>query len=214
MQKQSIRKKYLSQMPTKTQVETNEKPKLIKKTQLTKTTILNPNRLNNMNMNQNIIVRESTNEGLNNNIKNQAKNINSKQKDNKAEFLLKTILKAFYLSIWKRKVSAMKYFSRAYNPRRINFKKLITQISLALKQHKFDYFNEICANMDSLPMPKNIKHDINYGTIRIINREVLNKKNTNKMKISEENKNENEINDNKSDLSESNKKIEEEKKEF
>ena len=194
MQYQSIRKKYQSQIESKTQTQSqtqaSQKPKLIKKTQLTRTTLSNPNKLNNMN--QNIIFQESTNEELTYSTNKKTKNLNN-PKENKAEFLLKTIFKAFYLSTWKRKISAMKYFSRAYNPRRINFKKLITQISLALKQHKFGYFNEIYSNMDSLPMPKNIKHDIYFGTIRIVNKEVLKKKNSDKMTMLENNKNENKV---------------------
>ena len=211
MQYQSIRKKYQSQIESKTQTQSqtqaSQKPKLIKKTQLTRTTLSNPNKLNNMN--QNIIFQESTNEELTYSTNKKTKNLN-KPKENKAEFLLKTIFKAFYLSTWKRKISAMKYFSRAYNPRRINFKKLITQISLALKQHKFGYFNEIYSNMDSLPMPKNIKHDIYFGTIRIVNKEVLKKKNPDKMTMLENNKNENKVEGNKTEKIETKKTMNEE----
>ena len=42
-------------------------------------------------------------------------NININQKDNNASFLLKLILKAFYLTVWKKKVKALKYFSRKKN---------------------------------------------------------------------------------------------------
>ena len=145
-------------------VEQNQ-PKQIKKSQLKKT-IIKLNQFNDVNQNT-----ETQNDIKNENLK-----IKSNKKDNRSEYLIKLILKAFYLSNWKKKVKSMKYASRAYNPRRINFKKLITEISLVIKQHKFDYFNEIVGNMDILPMPKNIKHDVNFGTIRIVNKE-FNKKN-------------------------------------
>ena len=168
-------------------IEQNQ-PKQMKKSQLKKTIIS----LNKFNVNQDT---ETQNDINNAKIKSE-KNMKPNVKDNRSEYLLKLIIKAFYLSNWKKKVKAMKYASRAYNPRRINFKKLITQISLAIKQHKFDYFNEIVENMDSMPMPKNIKHDINFGTIRIVNKEFKNnklindKKNTNeKVDISKEEKN-------------------------
>ena len=103
------------------------------------------------------------------------------QKENNASFLIKIIIKKYYLSIWKRKVKALKYYSRAYNPKRTNFKKLINQISSAIKQHKFEYFNEIVENMSSLPVPENVKHNVNYGSIRIIDKDILSKKYTDKI---------------------------------
>ena len=51
------------------------------------------------------------------------------QKDNKASFLLKLIIKSFYLSLWKKQVKKLKYYSRVYNPKRANFKKLINKLS-------------------------------------------------------------------------------------
>ena len=138
-----------------TTLQGQQKPKLTKKT-LLKKTILSPS----INGNENIEPIEDINPKKNYYLKDDKTKIIKKKKINKAEFLIKTIMKAFYLSIWKKKVKSLRYYTRRPNPNRVKFKNLITQISSAIKQHKFDYFNEICENMDSLPMPKNIKHDI------------------------------------------------------
>ena len=103
-------------------------------------------------------------------------NTNLNQKDNTASFLLKLILKGFYLSLWKKKIKALKYYSRKTNKQRMNFKKLINEISLVINQQKYNYLNEIIEKIDKLPLPKNIKHDKNFGTIKIVNKDILNKK--------------------------------------
>ena len=92
---------------------------------------------------------------------------------NLSQFLLQTILKAYFLSQWKRKTKALKYYSRNYNPQRINFKKLISQISKTIKQHKYEYMKKLFENMGNLPMPNGVIHDANYGTIKIVNKETL-----------------------------------------
>ena len=48
---------------------------------------------------------------------------------NLSQFLLQTILKVYFLGLWKRKTKTLKDYSRNYNPRRMNFKRLISQIS-------------------------------------------------------------------------------------
>ena len=153
--------------------ESSQKPKLMKKSQLKKTILIpNANTLNENTSPRQVLtneVKEST--------RKEKIYLKPNQKDNKAEFLLKTIIKAFFLSKWKKKINSMKYYSRSYNPKRANFKLLLNEISLVIKQHKCEYFNEIYQNMNSLPMPKNIKHDFNYGKLRIVNKEVLAKKN-------------------------------------
>ena len=172
-----IRKNY------QTSIQNNQNPKLIKKSQLKKTILIS----NTYNINENRIAGENINNEVKESTKKEKAYIKSK-KDNKAEFLIKTIIKAFYLSIWKKKVNSMKYYSRSYNPRRLNFKKLINEISLVVKQKKFEYFNEIYQKMKRLPLPSNIKHDINFGKIRIVNKEVLAKKNvTEKISQNKEN---------------------------
>ena len=156
---------------------------IINKTKLGKKTFLNKNR--NLIRGANIIKPiDKLEDDIDNEkeelivIKNNIKNEDITQKENSSTFLLKTILKAYFLSIWKKKIKAMKYLTRGYNKQRTNFRKFINSISSVIKQHKFDYFNEICENMDSLPMPKNISHDYYFGTIRIVNKEILAKKYT------------------------------------
>ena len=130
-----------------------EKGKIIKKTKLGKKTLLGNKT---QEIKEQIIVVGN--------------NINKEQKENKASFLLKLIIKAYYLSIWKRKIKALKYYSRKTNNQRMNFKKLINEISQVINQCKSKYFNEIYQKIDKLPIPKNIKHDQNFGTLKIVNK--------------------------------------------
>ena len=178
-------------------IQIESKPKLIKKTQLGKKRLLNSNK---------IIIREDNDIDVNippeNDIKEEViiikkdvTHINRNQKDNNASFLIKTVLKAFYLSVWKRKVKSLKYYTRSYNPQRVNLRKLIKQISSVIKQHKFDYFNEMCSNMDNLPMPNHVIHDVNFGKIRIIDKQILSQKYTDKITILAENNYYKKIND-------------------
>ena len=110
-------------------------------------------------------------------------------KENSASFLLKLIIKAYYLSTWKKKIKALKYYSRKTNKQRMNFKKLISEISQVINQCKSKYFDEIYNKIDKLPVPQNVKHDKNYGTLYIVNKDVLNKKNlgNNKANVSNNN---------------------------
>ena len=161
----------------------DQRPKLIKKTQLGKRTILSSNK-NKIKIDENNRLKNYEQEGEDNDEENKeeviiikdATPLNKKEKDNSSDFLIKTILKTYYLSIWKKKIKSLKYYSRGSNKQRSNFKKMINQISSAIKQHKYEYFNEIYEKMKNLPTPKDVKHDVNFGTIRIINKEVLFKK--------------------------------------
>ena len=110
-------------------------------------------------------------------------------KENSASFLLKLIIKAYYLSTWKKKIKALKYYSRKTNKQRMYFKKLISEISQVINQCKSKYFDEIYNKIDKLPVPQNVKHDKNYGTLYIVNKDVLNKKNlgNNKANVSNNN---------------------------
>ena len=97
-------------------IQIESKPKLIKKTQLGKKRFLNSNKMiirgnNDIDVNmppENDIKEEVII------IKNDVTHINRNQKDNNASFLIKTILKAFYLSVWKNKVKSLKYFTRNF----------------------------------------------------------------------------------------------------
>ena len=171
------------------ELSSDQRPKIIKKTQLGKRTVLSSNKnklkIDENNRLQNLELKSEDNDEDNKEeviiIKDETTLRNKNQKDNSSDFLIKTILKSYYLSIWKKKIKSLKYYTRGSNKQRSNFKKLINQISSAIKQHKYEYFNEIYENMKKLPTPRNVKHDPNFGTIRIINKEVLFRKYTDKI---------------------------------
>ena len=180
------------------EIPSPKQAKLLSKTKLGKKTVLNPNKKeikeeNNIINQEDEVEKDAVNKEIII-IKNDIPNING-QKENKATFLIKTIIKAFYLSTWKKKIKSMKYLSRGYNPKRLNFRKFINSISSAIKQHKYEYLNEILLNMDNLPMPNNVEHDYNYGTLRIVDREILSKKCSDKILIWAENNYSNKIKD-------------------
>ena len=72
---------------------------LIKKTQLGKKRFLGKPKKEPKEIKEEIIIIDNST------------NINKNQKENNASFLLKLIIKAFYLSIWKNKVKSLRYFS-------------------------------------------------------------------------------------------------------
>ena len=167
--------------------EIQEEPKLLnKKTKLGKKTILGGKKK--LIPEQDDIIEKECNQPENE-IENEeiiiakfgAENKITSQIENSSTFLLKLILKAFYLSTWKRKIKSMKYLSRGYNPQRIKFKKLINSISSAIMQHKSDYYQQIYENMNSFTIPENIQHDKNFGTLRIVNKKILSEKRNNRI---------------------------------
>jgi len=145
--------------------------KLGRKTQLKKTMVKSQNQ--NVRNNGKIILKAPKQEII---MSVQTGKFQEIEPKNLSQFLLQTILKAYFLSQWKRKTKALKYYSRNYNPQRINFKKLISQISQTIKQHKYEYMKKLFENMGNLPMPNGVIHDANYGTIKIVNKETLFKK--------------------------------------
>ena len=114
------------------ELTSEQKPKIIKKTQLGKRTVLSSNK-NKVKIGENNILKNYEQQGEDNDeenkeeviiIKDETTPLNKKQKDNSSDFLIKTILKSYYLSIWKKKIKALKYYSRGSNKQRSNFKKL------------------------------------------------------------------------------------------
>ena len=196
-----------------------ERPRLVTKTKLGKKTVLNSTG------NKNTVIRGSfdrnnqiqpESEVINKEveiIKNEKPSLNKKEKEkeNLAEFLLKTIMKAFFLSAWKKKVKSMKYYSRRYIPQRANFKKFINEISSVIKQHKNDYFSQIYENMKNLPLPDNVEHDYNFGKLRIVSKEFSDKNNTNKNLLRKDDKYKKKVTGFKSLLNQAIKKINEKK---
>ena len=145
--------------------ELEKNKKALKKTQLGKKRILGKENIELKELNEEIIIVGNKE--------------NNSQKDNSSSFLLKLILKAFYLSVWKKKVKALKYYSRKVNKQRMNFKKFITEISKVINKQKSDYFNEIILKIDKMILPKNIKHDKLFGTLKIVNKDFLKQNNSN-----------------------------------
>jgi hypothetical protein len=145
--------------------------KLGRKTQLKKTLVKSQNQ--NVRNNGEIISKEPKHEII---MSAQTGKFQEIEPKNLSQFLLQTILKVYFLGLWKRKTKALKYYSRNYNPQRMNFKKLISQISKTIKQHKYEYMKKLFENMGNLPMPNGVIHDANYGTIKIVNKETLFKK--------------------------------------
>lgn len=145
--------------------ELEKNKKALKKTQLGKKRILGKENIKLKELNEEIIIVGNKE--------------NNSQKDNSSSFLLKLILKAFYLSVWKKKVKALKYYSRKVNKQRMNFKKFITEISKVINKQKSDYFNEIILKIDKMILPKNIKHDKLFGTLKIVNKDFLKQNNSN-----------------------------------
>ena len=145
--------------------ELEKNKKALKKTQLGKKRILGKENIKLKELNEEIIIVGNKE--------------NNSQKDNSSSFLLKLILKAFYLSVWKKKVKALKYYSRKVNKQKMNFKKFITEISKVINKQKSDYFNEIILKIDKMILPKNIKHDKLFGTLKIVNKDFLKQNNSN-----------------------------------
>ena len=148
-------------------------PKIIlKKTKLGKKKFL-PKNPDKENKDKNIKEYKENNNIISQEILIVGSNINKFEKETKASFLLKLIMKSFYLNIWKNKIKSLKYFSRKVNKQRINFKKFIKEISSAIEQHKYEYYNYIVNKINKLPLPDNIKHDKLFGTIKIIDKNKL-----------------------------------------
>lgn len=153
--------------------ELEKNKKALKKTQLGKKRILGKENIELKELNEEIIIVGNKE--------------NNSQKDNSSSFLLKLILKAFYLSMWKKKVKALKYYSRKLNKQRMNFKKFITEISKVINKQKSDYFNEIILKIDKMILPKNIKHDKLFGTLKIVNKDFLKQNNSNYNNLEKDN---------------------------
>ena len=105
--------------------------KLGRKTQLKKTIMKSQNQ--NIRNNEEMISQEPKQEVI---MSAQTGKFQEIEPKNLSQFLLQTILKVYFLGLWKRKTKALKYYSRNYNPQRMNFKQLISQISKIIKQHK------------------------------------------------------------------------------
>ena len=99
-----------------------------------------------------------------------------KEMKNTGEFLLNTILKMYYICLWKKQVTSLKYAQRGYNAQRANFKKMVRNLSNVINNYQFNYLDEIFEKMKKNKMPSGIKHDPNYGKLKIVDNDKMDKK--------------------------------------
>ena len=95
---------------------------------------------------------------------------------NTSKFLLNTILKMYYISLWKRQIKVIKYAQRGYNAQRANFKILVKNLSTVINNFQYNYLNEIFEKMKKNSMPSEIKHNKNYGKLKIVDNDIMDKK--------------------------------------
>lgn len=91
-------------------------------------------------------------------------------------FLLKIISKKFYFIQWKKKIISMKYMSHRYNAKRAKFKIFMRNLSITLKNHQFSSLNEIFEKMKRNQRPIGVVHDVNFGKLKIVDNDFMNKK--------------------------------------
>ena len=99
-----------------------------------------------------------------------------KEMKNTSKFLLEAILKMYYICLWKKQATSMKYAQRGYNAQRANFKKMVRNLSNVINNHQFNYLDEIFEKMKKNAMPSGIKHDPNYWKLKIVDNDKMDKK--------------------------------------
>lgn len=99
-----------------------------------------------------------------------------KEMKNTAKFLMNTILKMYYICLWKNKIKSMKYAQKGYNAQRANLKIFIRNLSTAINNSQYNYLNEIFEKMKKNKMPSGIKHNSNYGKLKIVDNDLMDKK--------------------------------------
>ena len=117
---------------------------------------------------------------------NQSKENNSSKLTN--EFF-KAFIQTLVLSKWKYQITARKYRKR--NNRKptkndiflSNTKKLFNSTANIFAEHKANYLYDIFDLMEQMPYKQGIKHDKDYGTIKIINEKILDIKSMKRIKF-------------------------------
>ena len=117
---------------------------------------------------------------------NQFKENNSSKLTN--EFF-KTFIQTLVLSKWKYQITARKYRKR--NNRKptkndiflSNTKKLFNSTANIFAEHKANYLYDLFDLMEQMPLKQGIKHDKNFGTIKLVNNKTLNAKPMKKIKF-------------------------------
>ena len=109
-----------------------------------------------------------------------------KPKKSNAQFLIDSIVKTYWTSKWKEQITIMKYSRIGYNKKRGDFRSLCIKLNHSMKYHQYLYLTKLFDKMEKLPMKEGIKHDENYGKLKLVSKRI------NKKDNEEENKNKNE----------------------
>ena len=110
---------------------------------------------------------------------NNSKKLKSEASKKVADDFFKTFIQTCVLAQWKYQIIARKYQKR--NNRRptkkdiflLNTKKLFNATVNVFSDHLVNYLYDLYDLMQQMPEKPGIKHDINYGTIRIVNNRIL-----------------------------------------
>ena len=119
-------------------------------------------------------------------------NIYLQKEDNSSKItndFFKTFIKTFVLAKWHHQIVAKKYQKK--NPRKptkndiflTNTKKLFNTTANVFAEHKVNYLYDLFDLMEQMPQKSQIKHDKNFGTIRIVNSKTLNAKSMRRIKF-------------------------------
>ena len=101
----------------------------------------------------------------------------------------KTFIQTCVLAQWRYQVIARKYQKR--NNRRptkkdtfqLNTKKLFNATANVFSDHLVNYLYDLCDVMMMMPPKPGIKHDVNFGTIKIVNNRTLDTKSMKRIKF-------------------------------
>ena len=110
---------------------------------------------------------------------NNSRKLKSEASKKVADDFFKTFIQTCVLAQWKYQIIARKYQKR--NNRRptkkdiflLNTKKLFNATVNVFTDHLVNYLYDLYDLMQQMPEKPGIKHDINYGTIRIVNNRIL-----------------------------------------
>ena len=141
-------------------------------------------------MNNNIDIIFNSNFDQINNLK--GPKISSKKEDNSSiltEEFFKTFIQTCILAKWRNQVVARKH--RKKNTRKptkndiflLNTKKLFNSTANIFAEHKANYLYDLFDLMEQMPQKPGIKHDKDYGTIKIVHKKILDMKSMKKIKF-------------------------------
>ena len=91
-----------------------------------------------------------------------------KPKESNAKYLVESILKTYWTSKWKEQLIIKKYSRTGFNKKRANFRNFCTKLNHAMKYHQYLYLIKLFDNMEQLPEKEGVKHENNYGKLKIV----------------------------------------------